>query len=312
MRKVIVVVGPTSTGKSDVAINLAEEFDGEIVNADSMQVYKEMDIGTAKPSKEDFERVPHHLFDICEITERFSSGEYAKKASSAILDILKRGKLPIVVGGTGLYTHALIFGFFEEENIDKTLEKSLKKTAKKVGTGYLFNFLKKVDREFANRINPSDTQRILRGLTFYFSTGRPLSSMWNKTKPLLEDVDFIVIGLKAEREKLYEAINSRVDRMIKKGLLNEVKSLYSVYGDRQLHPFKAIGYRELIAYIEGEITLSKAIEEIKKNTRRFAKRQMTWFKNKPIKWFEVDPVNRKIPFEEIKDYIKIKLEKFKE
>ena len=309
MNKVLVIVGPTSTGKSDVAVKLAEEFQGEIVNADSMQVYKGMDIGTAKPSKEDFARVPHHLFDICEITERFSAGEYAKRASSVIKEIFKRGNLPIVVGGTGLYTHALIFGFFEEENIDKTAEKSLKKTAAKMGTGYLYNFLKNVDAEFAERINPSDTQRILRGLTFYFSTGKPLSSMWDKTKPLLEDVDFIVVGLKADRKKLYEAINLRVDKMITAGLLNEVKTLYSRYNNRELHPFKAIGYRELISYIEGEITLTKAISEIKKNTRRFAKRQLTWFKNKPIKWFEVDPLNKKIPFDEIKDYIKMEIMK---
>ncbi len=309
MNKVLVILGPTSTGKSDVAVKLAEELQGEIVNADSMQVYKGMDIGTAKPSKEDFARVPHHLFDICEITERFSAGEYAKRASSVIKEIFKRGNLPIVVGGTGLYTHALIFGFFEEENIDKTAEKSLKKTAAKMGTGYLYNFLKNVDAEFAERINPSDTQRILRGLTFYFSTGKPLSSMWDKTKPLLEDVDFIVVGLKADRKKLYEAINLRVDKMITAGLLNEVKTLYSRYNNRELHPFKAIGYRELISYIEGEITLTKAISEIKKNTRRFAKRQLTWFKNKPIKWFEVDPLNKKIPFDEIKDYIKMEIMK---
>ncbi len=309
MNKVLVIVGPTSTGKSDVAVKLAEELQGEIVNADSMQVYKGMDIGTAKPSKEDFARVPHHLFDICEITERFSAGEYAKRASSVIKEIFNRGNLPIVVGGTGLYTHALIFGFFEEENIDKTAEKSLKKTAAKMGTGYLYNFLKNVDAEFAERINPSDTQRILRGLTFYFSTGKPLSSMWDKTKPLLEDVDFIVVGLKADRKKLYEAINLRVDKMITAGLLNEVKTLYSRYNNRELHPFKAIGYRELISYIEGEITLTKAISEIKKNTRRFAKRQLTWFKNKPIKWFEVDPLNKKIPFDEIKDYIKMEIMK---
>ncbi len=309
MNKVIVIVGPTSTGKSDVAVKLAEIFGGEIVNADSMQVYRGMDIGTAKPSREDFAKVPHRLFDICDLTERFSAGEYAKRASEVIKEILKIGKLPIVVGGTGLYTHALIFGFFEEDTIDKTAEQCLKKTASVMGTAYLYRFLEKVDPEFAEKINPSDTQRILRGLTFYFSTGKPLSSMWNKTRPLLEEVEFIVIGLNADRKKLYEAINLRVDKMVTAGLLNEVKSLYSKYNDRELHPFKAIGYRELISYIEGEIPLTKAINEIKKNTRRFAKRQMTWFKNKPIKWFEVDPLNKKIPFEEIKDYIKIELEK---
>ncbi len=309
MDKVLVIVGPTSTGKSFVAVKLAEMLGGEIVNADSMQVYKGMDIGTAKPSKEEFEKVPHHLFDICDLTERFSAGEYAKKASATIKSILKKGKLPVVVGGTGLYTHALIFGFFEEDNIDRTVEDSLKKTLRIMGTEYLYSFLKKVDREFAERINPSDTQRILRGLTFFLSTGKPLSSMWDKTKPLLDNVEFIVIGLKSDRQLLYEAINDRVDKMIKAGLLEEVKKLYSEYEKRDLHPFKAIGYRELISYIEGETTLTKAISEIKKNTRRFAKRQMTWFKNKPIKWFEVDPVNKKIPFEEIEDYIKIMLTK---
>ncbi len=307
MEKVLVIVGPTSTGKSDIAVRIAEKFEGEIVNADSMQVYRGMDIGTAKPTEEDFEKIPHHLFDICDLTERFSAGEYAKKASEKIKGIIERNKLPIVVGGTGLYTHALIYGFFDEENVDKSTEKALKKTVNVMGTPYLYSFLSKVDPIFASRINPNDTQRIIRGLTFFFSTNKPLSSMWDKTKPLLDKVEFIVIGLRADREKLYKAINARVDKMIQKGLLEEVKRLYKRYGDRELHPFKAIGYRELICYIEGETSLTEAINDIKKNTRRFAKRQMTWFKNKEIKWFEVEPIEGKIPFEEIEDYIKIKL-----
>ncbi len=308
MKKAVLITGPTATGKSHLAMLLAEKLNGEIVNADSMQVYKGMDIGTAKPTKEDFKKIPHHLFDICEITERFSAGEYAKKASTVILDIFERGKLPIIVGGTGLYTRALVKGFFQERSVDFTVEESLKKTISKIGNSYLYNILKKIDPSFASKVEVNDTQRIIRGLTFYFTNSFPLSSMWKETEPYLKEVEYITIGLTADRKELYEAINKRVDKMFKEGLLDEVKSLLKKPEYRELHCFKAIGYRELIDYLDGNCTIDEAKEEIKKNSRRLAKRQITWFKDEKIKWFTVKPLIKKIPIEEILNYINISIE----
>jgi tRNA dimethylallyltransferase len=308
VKKAVLITGPTATGKSYLAMILAKKFNGEIVNADSMQVYKGMDIGTAKPTKKDFEKIPHHLFDICEITERFSAGEYAKKASTVISDIFERGKLPIIVGGTGLYTRALIKGFFQERYVDTTVEESLKKTIKKTGNSYLYNILKKVDKVFASKVEINDTQRIIRGLTFYFTNCFPLSSMWKETKPYLENIEYITIGLTANRKELYEAINKRVDKMFEEGLIEEVKSLLKKPEYKELHSFKAIGYRELIDFLEGRCTIEQAKEEIKKNSRRLAKRQITWFKDEKIKWFTVKPLIKKIPVEEILNYINISIE----
>jgi len=305
VKKAVLITGPTATGKSSLALAVAKKFNGEIVNADSMQVYKGMDIGTAKPEKEVMESIPHHLYSICELTERFSAGEYAKKASSVIFDILEKGALPIIVGGTGLYTRALVKGFFQERCVDLTVEASLKKTKEKLGNGYLYRLLKKVDPLFASKVELNDSQRIIRGLTFYFTNCFPLSGMWKENEPFLKDVEYITIGLTADRAELYEEINLRVDEMFEKGLLDEVKGLLVKPEYRELHCFKAIGYRELIDYFDGLITLDKAKEEIKKNTRRFAKRQITWFKDEKIKWFSVSLKDKKIPVEEILNYINI-------
>lgn len=307
MNNVVVITGPTATGKSTLAVSLAEQLGGEIVNADSMQVYRAMNIGTAKPSAEVRDRIPHHLFDICDVTERFSAGAYLTRAEQVIRDILDRGNVPIVVGGTGLYTKALVTGFFEEQEMDTTVEACLSCTLERVSLEYLYRMLQKVDPKFAARLSPRDTQRIFRGLTFYFSTGKKLSSMWKHTQSSMDDLNFLVVGLSADREKLYRDINARVDLMMADGLLDEVRQLYHTAGSGQYHAFKAIGYRELIQFIEGNLSLEEAVERIKQNTRRFAKRQLTWFKGQQIEWFHIDSESGKIPVAEIRNFIIIKM-----
>lgn len=307
MKHVVLITGPTATGKSKAAIELALLVNGEIVNADSMQVYRGMDIGTAKPSELDRRTVPHHLYDICDPTERFSAGDYLNRAEKVIRDILGRGNLPIVVGGTGLYTRALLTGFFEEPELDATVEDCLLASYNQAGLEYLYRMLQKVDNTFSRGISPKDTQRIIRGLSFYFSTGKQLSSMWGETRSPLDDLEFIVIGLNADRTKLYEAINTRVNKMISSGFQEEVSGLIKRFGRKNYHAFKAIGYREMMLVAEGKVSLEDAAERIKRNTRRFAKRQFTWFKAQSVQWFEVDPLSGKIPVAEIHNFINIKI-----
>ncbi len=307
MKLVIVIAGPTATGKSKTALELARKLNGEIVNADSMQVYRGMDIGTAKPGKAERLEVPHHLYDICEPSERFSAGAYLSQAEKVIRDILQRDKIPIVVGGTGLYSRALLTGFFEQPEMDSTVEDCFLVTLRRLGPEYLYRMLQKVDPEFSGGISPKDTQRILRGLSFYFSTGEKLSSMWANTRSPLHDLDFIVLGLTADRNRLYEAINRRVEQMMAAGFLDEVRALMNRYPDRNLHAFKAIGYREIMMALAGEISMKEAVERIKRNTRRFAKRQFTWFRGQRLYWFQVDPLAGKIPVAEIYNFINIKI-----
>ncbi|NOY23971.1 MAG: tRNA (adenosine(37)-N6)-dimethylallyltransferase MiaA [Acidobacteria bacterium] len=309
MKHVVVITGPTATGKSKTAMQLALNLNGEIVNADSMQVYRGMDIGTAKPSEADRQAVPHHLYDICDPGERFSAGSYLARAEKIIRDILSREKLPIVVGGTGLYSRALLTGFFDQPELDPTVEDCLLTSYNQAGLEYLYRMLQKVDGIFSRGISPKDKQRIIRGLSFYFSTGVKLSSMWGKTHSPLKDLDFIVVGLTAERSELYEVINQRVDRMIASGLINEVKGLMEKYGGKEYHAFKAIGYREMMLVAEGKVSMEDAVERIKRNTRRFAKRQFTWFKGQTVRWFQVDPLKGKIPVAEIYKFINIEIRK---
>ena len=304
---VVVVTGPTATGKSRLSMELARQLNGEIVNADAMQVYRGMDIGTAKPSFVDREAIPHHLYDICDVRERFSAGQYVEKAADVIQEILKRGKLPIVVGGTGLYVRSLMIGFFEEPGPDETVEGSLRTSLDRAGLEYLYRMLQRVDPGLAAKLSPRDTQRVLRGLTVYFSAGRRLTELWKNTKAPLPGVRFLVVGLTAPRELLYRVINERVDRMMADGLQEEVAGLLKEAGTDSVHAFKAIGYREMIQVIQGRLEPTEGVERIKQNTRRFAKRQETWFRNEPACWFPVDPAKGEIPVEQILNFITMKL-----
>ena len=304
---VLVVTGPTATGKSRLSMEIARRLNGEIINADAMQVYRDMDIGTAKPDTVDRNEIPHHLYDICDLTKRFSAGEYVERATVVIRDILDRGKLPIVVGGTGMYVRSLMTGFFQEPGPVDTVADSLRASLDRAGLEYLYRMLQRVDPLLASKVSPRDTQRIIRGLTVYFSSGRRLTDLWADTTPPLPDVRFVVIGLTADREELYAAINRRVDVMMENGFLEEVRDLVEHAAPEALHAFKAIGYRELAQVIQGNMTLEAGVERIKQSTRRFAKRQLTWFRSESARWFTVDLKRGEIPVEQILNFITIKL-----
>jgi tRNA dimethylallyltransferase len=289
VNKVPVIVGPTGVGKTQVSLRLADILNGEIVSSDSRQVYKYMDIGTAKPTKEEMKRVAHHLIDIVYPDEKFTAADYGKKAREVIKEIIKRKKQPIVVGGSGLYLKALIKGFFRGPKGDEKLRERLKEDESKFGLDHLFEKLKKVDPKAALRIHPHDSVRIIRALEVYELTGKPITSLQEEGIYEPFEMDFVKVGLTLDREKLYERIDRRVEKMIKEGFLDEVKGLKEKGYSSGLKAFKTVGYQELFSYLDGEIDFPKAIERIKLNSRRYAKRQLTWFrKDKEIKWLDAD------------------------
>ncbi|MBC7348900.1 MAG: tRNA (adenosine(37)-N6)-dimethylallyltransferase MiaA [Candidatus Aminicenantes bacterium] len=290
-RKILTVVGPTAVGKSEVALWLAREFAGEIISCDSMQVYRGFDLGTDKPDPEAREAVPHHLIDIVEPEDQFSAADFAGLAAETAEEIAGRGRLPIVVGGTGLYHKALVEGLFPGPGRDPALRKKLKQEAERSGLETLYEKLREVDPEYAGKISPSDSLRIIRALEVYLLTQTPLSQHFRETRSPLEAKGFnlIEIGLKLERKELYGRIEARVERMFASGLVEEVKSLLARGVPETVTPFKGLGYRQVLQYLHGEISLPEAIELTKLETRHFAKRQLTWFKKSPgITWFEAN------------------------
>ncbi len=290
---VIVLVGPTGIGKSKIAASLSALFPSEIVSADSMQVYKYMNIGTAKPSREDRRAVPHHMIDVIYPDQYFSAGEYAKMARDKINRIIDSGKTPILVGGSGLYIRAVMDGLFSEPMIKETVKKRVKTQLADKGSHYLHEKLKKVDPIAAARIHPNDWRRIIRSLEVFFSTGETISSLQSKAKAKPIDCQYCIIGFKTERENLYGRIGSRVDLMFKKGLTREVRQLIKRGYDEDLLPMQSLGYREVSEYLNGHYDLDEAKAFLKRNTRHFAKRQMTWFnKDTRIKWIEISDADR--------------------
>ena len=284
---VIILLGPTGIGKSKVAITLSAFFSSEIVSADSMQVYKYMNIGTAKPSREDRRVVPHHMINIVHPDQYFSAGEYSKMAREKINRIIESGKTPIIVGGSGLYIRALVDGLFSEPVISNTIKKRVKIQLDNKGSDYLHRKLKKIDPVAASKIHPNDWRRIIRALEVFLSTGETISSLQSKAKAEPIDCQYLIIGLKTERSNLYERIESRVDSMFKKGLVKEVRQLIKRGYSQDLLPMRSLGYKEVFRYINGDYGIDEAKALIKKNTRHFAKRQMTWFnKDFRIKWIE--------------------------
>ena len=273
--KILVIVGPTASGKSALAIKIAQKFDGEIVSADSRQVYKGMDIGTAKPSRKEIAAVPHHIINIKNSDENYTVSEYKRDAVKVINKILKNKKLPILVGGTGLYIKAVIDNLYIPKVApDPKLRKKLEKEIEKYGLNFVFNKLIKLDPEAAYIVDPNNPRRIIRALEIAIKTKKPFSAQRQSGKPIF---DFLEIGIGASQRELNDRINKRVDLMIKTGLMEEVKNLTKKYGTKQ-QSFDAIGYREIIGYLDGKITFKEAVELIKKNTRNYAKRQMTWFR----------------------------------
>lgn len=281
MRKIplIVVAGPTASGKTSLAIELAKALDGEIVSADSMQIYKYMDIGTAKPTEEERRECPHHLIDIVNPDDEFSVADYTRLAHDKIEDITTRGKIAIMCGGTGLYINSVVndVDFGEYEN-DYELRESLNKIAREKGAEALIKILAEFDSISAETLHPNNVKRIVRAIEFYKVSGIPISEHQRRTKQKESRYSPIMFLINHNREVLYERINQRVDIMLSDGLADEVKNIMSMGYTRDLNSMQGIGYKEMIAHFEGELSESEAIEQIKQNTRRYAKRQLTWFR----------------------------------
>ena len=281
MKKIplIVVGGPTASGKTALAIELAKVLDGEIVSADSMQIYKYMDIGTAKPTADELKECPHHLIGFREPDCDFSVADYTELAHKTIADITARGKVAIMCGGTGLYINSVVndVDFGEYEN-DYELRKSLDELAKKDGAGVLLDMLAEFDPVSAKRLHPNNVKRIIRAIEFYKVSGVPISEHQERTKLKESRYNATMFLINHNREVLYDRINRRVDIMISDGLVDEVRSIMNMGYSRDLNSMQGIGYKEMIAYLEGEISLADAIDMIKQNSRRYAKRQLTWFR----------------------------------
>ena len=283
---VIAIVGPTAVGKTALSMELAKVINGEIINGDSMQVYKDLNIGTAKITNEEMEGIPHHLLDIKEPTESFSVADYQKLVRAKIDEIKVKGKFPIIIGGTGLYIQSVLFDYrFTEEKVDQTIRDNYYKELAEIGPEAMHQKLAAIDPKTAATIHPNNTRRVIRALEMAEHSGIQKSdeNQHLGDRPLYKHR---IIGLNMDRERLYERINKRVDLMMEKGLLEEVKGLYN-RGIRDVQSIKAIGYKEIYAYLEGNVSLQEAIEQLKQNSRRYAKRQLTYFRNKMnIEWYD--------------------------
>ncbi len=308
-KPLVIIVGPTAVGKTDLSIEIAKKMNGEIVSADSMQIYKYMDIGSAKPSLEEQDHIPHYLMDEIDPKEEFSVAEYQKKAKEYIDKILSLGKLPIITGGTGLYVNSIIY------NIDFTatvsnwdLRKQLEEEAHKYGNNYIHNKLEKIDPEAADRIHPNNLKRVIRALEVYHEGGEKIKDF---QESLIENpaYQYAMIGLIRDRKELYERINLRVDIMIRQGLIEEVKRLMALGLDIDAISMKGLGYKEIIRYLKGDYPLETAVDIIKRDTRRYAKRQITWFKRyDKIQWFDVGAYKeKKVLVHDITNFIEGKL-----
>ena len=287
-QKVIVICGPTASGKTALSIELAKKIDGEIVSCDSMQIYKEMDIGTAKPTLEEMQGIKHYMIGIISPNERYSVADYKKDAKIAIREILNKGKVPIVVGGTGLYIDSLIYEIeYQDIEFDKEYREHLEKEVKEKGLEELYNVAKEIDPEAIEKISKNDKKRILRILEIYHATGENKTEQERKSRQKEVEYDYKVYALNMDREKLYDRINKRVDKMIEEGLIQEVEKIYKKYNDFPT-AMQGLGYKEVVEYLEGKLTKEEMIEKIKQETRRYAKRQLTWFrKNKQTIWLDV-------------------------
>jgi len=302
MKYLITIIGPTAIGKTALSIKLAKQFNCEIISCDSRQFFREMTIGTAVPSKEELDSAPHHFIQNKSIFENYTVGDFEREAIDKLDKLYKINDYAILVGGSGLYVDAILKGFDSFPEIDPTVREEIISSYEKLGIGYLQQELERLDKAYFDTIsneNPQtlqNPQRMMRFVEVCIGTGKPYSSFLNRKK---NNRNFtpIIIGLEAERHEMYERINLRVDLMIQAGLLQEAKKLYP---NKNLNALQTVGYRELFSYFDGDFSLDFAIEEIKKNTRRFAKRQMTWFKRtENAKWFDY-----KTDFEDILNYIK--------
>jgi tRNA dimethylallyltransferase len=293
MKQIIQVLGPTGVGKSGISIRLAERFEGEIISADSIQVYKEFDIGSDKISPKEREAVPHYLIDILSDCSQFNASIFLEKSYETAEDIVKRGKIPIVCGGTALYLKTMMKGIFPENSEKKVSRETLNRIAERRGLDCLWNKLNNADPEYAKKIGKNDKIRIVRAMEiFYNNNGTAPTELFRGTRTPFRDYEFIRIGLNIEREKLYRRIEIRVDNMIEKGLVEEVKRLRDKY-PLSCPPFKSLGYKEILMYLDGNIPcIHEAVSLIKQHSRNFAKRQLSWFRQETdIHWFDPEKFN---------------------
>ena len=287
----LILLGPTGVGKTDISTNLAQKMsDIEIISADSMQIYKYMDIGTAKPDESILKAIKHHMIDIVEPSENFDVIQYSKLATKIILDVFKRGKIPILIGGSGLYISSIINPLFAGPAKNSEYREILEEDAKIHSKKYLYDKLSKIDPISASKIEPNDLRRIIRALEVYKSTGKTISYLQKKASTKNPKFKYHIIGLKMGRENLYHRINLRVDKMIKDGLIDEVKNLRAKGYSENLNSMQGLGYKQINKHLNSVYTKEEAIDLIKIETRHYAKRQMTWFKNKikNIEWVDLD------------------------
>lgn len=288
MQKVIVICGPTASGKTALSIELAKRINGEVVSADSMQIYDEMSIGTAKPDEEEMQGIKHYLIGNVSPTNRYSVSDYKSDAMNAIEEIINKNKMPIVVGGTGLYVNSLIYGIdYPEVKTDLEYREELEKIAKKEGLKHLYEKAMKIDPEAAKNISENDKKRIIRILEIYKETGKTKTQLEIESRKNGVPYDYRVFAINMPREILYDRINRRVDIMIERGLIDEVKQLYEKYGEELRTAVQGIGYKEVIDYLNGVYSKEEMVEKIKMETRRYAKRQLTWFRKiQDIIWID--------------------------
>ena len=282
-KTLIIIAGPTAAGKTALAIQIAKHFKTEIISADSRQFYREMNIGTAKPSKEELDAIPHHLIDSHSIVESFSVGDFEKEVINLLEKLFKTHDQVVLVGGSGLFINAICNGFDELPVATEETRAGLNKLLAEKGIGHLQEKLKKVDPQYYAEVDINNPQRLIRALEVFESTGNPFSSYRTNT-PKKRNFDIIKLGISPTREKLYEQINLRVDQMVENGLFEEIEGLKEY---RHLNALNTVGYSEIFDYLDGKHTKQETIDKIKQNTRRFAKRQLTWFKkSEDIQWFD--------------------------
>jgi len=304
MSKIVIICGPTAVGKTKYAIEIAKAFNGEIISADSMQLYKHMNIGSAKPTPEELAQVKHYLIDEIDPREMFSAAEYQKKAKLAIETVFSNGKTPVISGGTGLYVNSLIYDMdFSKQPLSTNYKKELEKSASEKGNEYVHGLLAEKDSEAAERIHPNSVRRVIRALEMIHlgDKVKPFEESFVKTK----DYSYVIIGLSRDREEMYERINERVEILLRKGLVEEIRSLLDMGLTESDISMKGIGYKEIIGYIMGNYDLDFAVDLVKKNTRHYAKRQMTWFRRyEDINWFNLSEYeNDEQAIEEIKRWL---------
>ncbi|RZT22855.1 tRNA (adenosine(37)-N6)-dimethylallyltransferase MiaA [Fictibacillus sp. BK138] len=308
--KLVVIVGPTAVGKTKTSVELAKAINGEIISGDSMQVYRGLDIGTAKITEDEMEGIPHYMIDIKDPSEPFSVAEFQEKAKELISMINNKGKIPIIVGGTGLYIRSVTHHYeFSEANKNNKIRDNLQKKAESEGPDALHSELMSIDPVRAADIHPNNVHRVIRALEIYYETGSiPSKEQKNMQDKEESTYNLALVGLTMEREKLYQRINARVDLMIKSGVIEEAEWLLQQDITNSLAA-KAIGYKELFPYLTGEISLEESIELLKRNSRRYAKRQFTWFNNQmDVQWFSMDESSFQKKFIEIRHFVEGKLD----